>query len=74
MKIIKTYNWNRRDFSFNAECEHCKAIQTNIGGYDDANYYQNVIPEMSCKSCGKKSKDLPQYETLTTRYNPSLTL
>lgn len=56
MKITKTYNWNRRDFHFDAKCEHCGHEQKDAGyGYDDSNYYNNVIPSMECKKCGESS-------------------
>lgn len=59
MEITKTYNWNRRDFSFDATCEHCGNVETNCSGYDDANYYQNVIPDRKCNKCleSSNSKD-----------------
>lgn len=60
MKITRTYSWNRRDFSFDAKCEHCEHEQKNAGsGYDDSNYYNNVIPSMKCKSCGESSVSKP---------------
>ena len=49
----KTYQSNR-DFRAVYECEHCGA-QTNGTGYDDANFHQNVIPNMTCTKCGKSS-------------------
>ena len=55
MKIVKTYNWHRRDFHFDALCEHCGNTQTHSDGYDDANYYENVIPNIKCKKCGESS-------------------
>jgi hypothetical protein len=55
MKITKTYNWNRRDFCFDSECEHCGHKETNHSGYDDSNYYQNVVPDMKCDKCGESS-------------------
>ncbi len=51
MKIIKTYNWNRRDFYYDAKCEHCGNVTTKNSGYDDDNYYNNVVPEKKCTSC-----------------------
>ena len=45
MKIIKTYNWNRRDFYFDDQCEHCGAETKNNSGYDDSNYYNNVMAD-----------------------------
>lgn len=46
---------HRRDFSAIMECEFCGHIETNNYGYDDANYHQNVIPEMKCDKCEKST-------------------
>lgn len=73
MEIIKTYDWHRRDFSYDAKCEHCGFVATNqTGGYDDDNYYNNVIPGWKCPKCGEssrskdsgksKSKIIPKYD------------
>ena len=76
MKITKTYNWNRRDFSFDAKCEHCGKEQKDAGyGYDDNNYYNNVIPSIKCLKCGESSQSkessLPT-EIITTKYDSSI--
>lgn len=55
MKMTKTYNWSRRDFCFDATCEHCNNEEKNISGYDDSNYYNNVVPDIKCKKCGESS-------------------
>jgi len=55
MKITKTYNWSRRDFSYDSTCEHCGHIEKNGSGYDDSNYYNNVMPQVKCKKCGESS-------------------
>lgn len=56
MKITKTFNWNRRDFSYDAKCEHCNHEQkNNTGGYDDSFYYNNVIPDKKCSKCGEST-------------------
>ncbi len=65
MKIIKTYNWNRRDFYFDAECEHCKEIMSQNSGYDDSNYYNNVIPDMECSTCKESSNSKSNEEPKT---------
>lgn len=59
MKIIKTYGWNRRDFHYDCTCEHCGAVETNRTGYDDDNYYRNVVPDIKCKKCGESSLSKP---------------
>lgn len=75
MKITKTYNWSRRDFSYDAECEHCGHKTKDGSGYDDDNYYNNVIPNWNCKSCGessnsKKIEGVPETVTVP-RYDPN---
>lgn len=57
MKIKKITSQHRRDFSADMECEHCGAESRMTNGYDDANFHQNVIPNMECESCGKKAPD-----------------
>lgn len=65
MKIKKITYQHRRDFEAIYVCEHC-GHEMVAGGYDDTNFHQNVIPEMSCNNCGKTSpKD---YEPLSTKY------
>ncbi len=55
MKITKMYDQHRRDFWFDAECEHCGHVVKNQGGYDDANFHQNVMPKRECPECGRTS-------------------
>ncbi len=74
MKITKTYNWNRRDFYFDATCEHCGAVEKDNSGYDDDNYYNNVMPNRKCKSCGESSNSKGTAESTTPRYNPTITM
>lgn len=65
MKIKKITHQNRRDFRAIYTCEHCGAEETG-GGYDDANYHQNVIPKMQCAKCNKKAGD--DYRPIETKY------
>lgn len=67
MKIIKTYNWNRRDFYYDAKCEHCEEITKDNGGYDDMNYYNNVVPNLKCPKCleSSNSKSTNEPKTIT---------
>lgn len=65
MKLIKKTSQYRRDFEGILECESCKKQETLKYGYDDANYHNNVIPNMKCKSCNKSSKDLGITNTTT---------
>jgi len=65
MKIKTIKSQSRRDFQAVYECEHCG--HTHEGsGYDDANFHNNVIPDMECKQCGKKGSE--DYRPLTTKY------
>ena len=65
MKIKKITSQNRRDFHAVYECDHC-GHTTEGYGYDDANFHNNVIPEMKCEKCGKTSGE--DYRPLTTKY------
>jgi len=65
MKIRTIKSQNRRDFVAIYECENCKC-EVEGYGYDDANFHQNVIPQMKCGSCGKTTGD--NYRPLTTKY------
>ncbi|QMW06391.1 hypothetical protein [Spirosoma foliorum] len=75
MKILKTFNWLRRDFSATFECEACGHQQTDNSCYDDANFYINVIPDMKCEKCGEStnSQGLTPY-AVTPRYDPNITM
>ena len=59
-----TYQF-RRDFDAIYECEHCGFICKG-GGYDDENFHKNVIPDMICPNCGKKSP--PSYKPREPKY------
>ena len=66
---IKKITWrNRRDFKAVFVCPFCDKEEIMIG-YDDANYHQNVIPKLKCKSCGKSEIDGDKnYHPMTTKY------
>lgn len=75
MKIIKTYSWNRRDFSYDAKCESCGHETKDNNGYDDSHYYNTVLPDKKCPSCQKSSNDLgTQKEAIHPKYNPNIIL
>lgn len=65
MRIKEIISQRRRDFTALYECEHCEHSVKGYG-YDDDNFHRNVIPEMECKSCGKKASE--NYRPLTTKY------
>jgi transcription elongation factor Elf1 len=65
MKIKEITNQHRRDFWAIYECEHCGHTEKG-SGYDDVNFHQNVIPNMNCKKCDKKSSD--DYQPKQTKY------
>lgn len=68
MKIKKIIDQHRRDFTAIFECEGCGKTQKR-GGYDDANFHENVIPIIECKSCGQSTKTLGvDYRPLATKY------
>lgn len=65
MKIKKILSQFRRDFTAIYECEHCGDTHEGYG-YDDGHFHQKVIPDMTCKKCGKKSDE--NYRPLSTKY------
>ena len=68
MKVTKRYNQHRRDVTVDLECENCQATKT-VRGYDDTNYWVNVVPNFKCDECGKSSKDLGiRPESIGTKY------
>ena len=65
MRIKKIISQFRRDFTAIFECEHC-GYETECGGYDDAFFHEQVIPQMTCGECKKKAGE--DYRPLTTKY------
>ena len=65
MKIKQILSQHRRDFTAIYECEHCNATHEGCG-YDDANFHNNVIPNMECAKCGEKEPK--EYQPLSTKY------
>jgi len=65
MKIKEIISQSRRDFNAIYECENCGHTEKGYG-YDDTNFHQNVIPDMKCSKCEKKSPK--NYRPLTTKY------
>lgn len=65
MRIKEITHQHRRDFRAIYECEHCGHTE-NGGGYDDANFHQNVIPQIECNKCGQKADE--NYRPLQTKY------
>jgi len=76
MKITNTYNWLRRDFTHDMECEFCRAVVKKVSGYDDDNYYNNVIPSKKCNKCGESSNSMSTYPLpkIKPKHDPSLEL
>jgi transcription elongation factor Elf1 len=68
MKIKRIISQSRRDFVAEYECEHCGQVSQDTG-YDDANFHENVIPDMVCGKCGKKAD--ADYRPLATKYPES---
>lgn len=65
MRIKKIIHQHRRDFTAIYQCEHCDH-EVESGGYDDANYHNNIIPKKKCPKCDKSAGD--DYRPLTTKY------
>ena len=57
---------HRRDFVAIFICEHCND-EIEKSGYDDTHYHANVVPDLECKECGKKSPD--DYTPRAPKYN-----
>jgi hypothetical protein len=58
VKIVKMVDQHRRDFRADMVCEGCGSEEKNVGGYDDRNFHDNVIPAMKCKKCGESRNSL----------------
>lgn len=65
MRIKEIISQHRRDFRAIYECEHC-GDEYEGSGYDDANFHENVIPNIECSKCGKKASK--NYRPLATKY------
>ncbi len=62
MIIKEITSMHRRDFHAIYECEFCGNTHESYG-YDDSNFHNNVIPNMVCKKCGKKSEEVFSHAT-----------
>lgn len=71
MRIKQIKSQSRRDFYAIYECEHCLHTFED-SGYDDSYFHNNVIPNMECKKCGKKSDG--SYIPNATKYHDSETV
>jgi len=58
MKVLRVYEQFRRDCYADLECENCGHKETITSAYDDRNYWDNVVPNMKCKKCGKTTIDI----------------
>lgn len=75
MKVTKRYNQHRRDLSIDMECEGCKATDTYQIAYDDRNFWDNVVPDFKCRSCGRSSNDLgTEKQYIGTQYPEGMQL
>ena len=69
MKLLKINSQHRRDCYCDFVCEGCGVIEKNRSAYDDRNFWDNVVPDMKCKKCGKNAKELgSRLETIPTKY------
>ena len=67
MRIKEIISRSRRDFTAVYECEHCGHEQESYG-YDDSNFHETVIPNLSCGGCGKIAED--SYVPMKPMYPP----
>lgn len=68
MKITKITYQSRRDFKAIFRCDNC-GNEIEKWGYDDANFHNNVVPNIVCEKCGKTEKEIdPNYRPLSTKY------
>jgi len=69
MKVLNIYNQFRRDCDCDLECESCGNKETGVSAYDDRNFWDNVVPGMNCRKCGKSTKDIGgEVEKISTKY------
>ncbi len=54
MEIKEVKYKNRNDFKAIFKCEHC-GKEFEKWGYDDDNYWDNVMPNAICPKCGLNS-------------------
>lgn len=73
MRIMKVHSRHRRDFTYDAECEHCGHVERRLSGYDDRNFHDNVVPALVCTACNKAAPDEPR-EVTQTRYPEGLSI
>ena len=57
MKIVRVTWRLRSDFYAIFECEFCQH-KFEGDGYDDFYFYNHVLPDLTCKSCGKSSEKI----------------
>ena len=70
MKVLKIYNQYRRDCRIDLKCENCGHEEINQTGYDDRNFWDNVIPDRKCPVCGKSTNDLGlKPDSIKTKYD-----
>ena len=55
MELIEITSQHRRDFNGVLKCQFCGHKEELKGGYDDANYHNNVIPTFLCPKCNKST-------------------
>lgn len=63
MKIKRIISQYRRDFQAVYRCQHCNS-EEELGGYDDANFHENVIPSMVCRKCGMAGNEITSAPTV----------
>ena len=75
MRVTRRYNQHRRDLDIDMECEGCGETDTYTSAYDDANFWENVVPKFKCPKCEQTSESLGMKpEDTHTRYPEGLQL
>lgn len=63
LKLIEKTWVHRNDFDGVYECDKCVKHTFIQNGYDDDNYFRNVIPNFKCSWCeGGTNKKVEEYE------------
>lgn len=64
MRLLQIHKKANHDFQGVYECETCHGVRIDEGldSYDDANFYENVIPEMPCCLCDKEAPLSERYQ------------
>lgn len=64
MRLLQIQDKVNHDFQGVYECETCHGVRIDksLDSYDDANFYENVIPTMTCYLCDKEAPLSKRYQ------------